>query len=97
MVSFENWGATTFDSNIQQVKLGEFEVLYCGLFFSDRVVIFHIGSDQIGSQIGCCPTQHKGNVGEGQFHVTQRNLQFHLDNYHYQTLSYEELLDLLSD
>ena len=97
MVSLKNWHAAKFDSNIQQVKRREFDVLYYGLFFSDWVVIFHIRSDQIDSEIGYSDKQHKGNVGEGQFHITQRNLDFHLDNYLYQTLSYDQLLELLSD
>jgi hypothetical protein len=97
MVSFEHWQAAEFDCNIQQIKRQEFDVLYYGLFFSDRVVIFHIDSGQIGPQIYYSDKQHKGNVGEGQFHINQDSLQFHLSNYLYQTLTYEKLLDLLSD
>ena len=61
------------------------------------MVIFHIGSDQIGPQIYYSPKQHRGNVGEGQFHINQDTLPIHLSNYLYQTLTYEKLLDLLSD
>ena len=32
-VSFENWRNKTFDCNIQQIKCGEFDILYYGLFF----------------------------------------------------------------
>jgi hypothetical protein len=97
MVSFEHWQTTEFDCNIQQIKRREFDVLYYGLFFSDCVVIFHIGSEQIGPQIYYSDKQHKGNVGEGQFHINQDTLQVHLSNYLYQTLTYEKLLELLSD
>ena len=97
MVSFEHWQTTQFDCNIQQIKRREFDVLYYGLFFSDCVVIFHIGSEQIGPQIYYSDKQHKGNVGEGQFHINQDTLQVHLSNYLYQTLTYEKLLELLSD
>jgi hypothetical protein len=97
LVSFAHWRDAEFDCNIQQIKRREFDVLYYGLFFSDRVVIFHIGSDEIGVQINYSNFQHSGNEGEGQFHISQRNLQFHLDKYHYRTLTYDELLELLSD
>ena len=53
MVSFadDEWKVCEFDSNIQQVKPQEFDVLYYGLFFADRVVIFRIRSSEIGEQI----------------------------------------------
>jgi hypothetical protein len=69
MVSFDDWQKTKFDSNIEQIKRREFDVLYYGLFFSDCVVIFHISSEQIGPQIYYSDKQHKGNVGEGQVAV----------------------------
>jgi hypothetical protein len=97
MVPFDEWRRTRFDCNIQQVKRREFDVLYYGLFFSDCVAVFRIGSMEIGPQINYSDRQHKGNIGEGQFHVSQDNLQFHLDNYLYQTLTYDRLLELLSD
>jgi hypothetical protein len=97
MVSLAGWGDTEFDCNIQQIKRHEFDVLYYGLFFSDCVVIFHIAGDQIGPQIHYSDKQHKGNVGEGQFHINRDNLRFHLDTYLYRTLSYDKLLELLSD
>ena len=40
--------------------------------------------------------QHKGNIGEGQFHINRQTLQIHLDYYHHKTLSYEELYELLT-
>lgn len=97
MIAFAEWREYRFDCNIQQVKRAEFDVLYYGLFFSDCVLIFHITSDQIGPQIYYSDRQHKGNIGEGQFHINQDTLQVHLDNYLYRKLAYDELLDLLSD
>jgi hypothetical protein len=95
MVPFAEWRQNVFDCNIQQVKRAEFDVLYYGLFFADCIVIFRINSGDIGAQIYYSDKQHKGNVGEGQFHVNQDTLQIHLDNYLYQKLTYEELLQLL--
>ena len=95
MVAFSEWNTVRFDSNIQQIKREEFEILYYGLFFSDRIAIFRIEAGEIGPQIGYSDKQHKGNLGEGQFHVTDRNLPCHLDNYLYQSLTYDEFLTLL--
>ena len=96
MVAFSDWRSTHFDCNIQQIKRAEFEVLYYGLFFADEVPVFRIESQAIGSQILYSNKQHKGNVGEGQFHISEKTLQLHLDNYLYRSLSYGELLELLS-
>ena len=70
-------------------------MLYYGLFFCDAIVIFRINSREIDSQIGYSDKQQKGNVGEGQFHITPEALETHLARFHYRTLSYEELLELL--
>jgi hypothetical protein len=66
------------------------------MFFDDFVKIFRITPDQIDSSIGYGDKQHKGNVGEGQFHITEKTLQTHLDRFYHHTLTYQELLDLLS-
>src|SRR5712664_2043781 len=100
MVAFSDWGQHEFDCNIQQVKRAEFNVLYYGLFFSDCVKIFRIESTEIrengqGGRIYYSDFQHKGNVGEGQFHIHPGTLQVHLDNYSYKTLTYDQLHELL--
>ncbi len=66
MVSFHDntWQTCEFDCNIQQVKRKEFDVLYYGLMFADAVVIFRIGTHEIGSHIFYSDKQHKGNEGE---------------------------------
>ena len=100
MVAFSEWSQHKFDSNIQQVKRAEFEILYYGLFFSDCIKIFRIESQEIkenieGGRIYYSDKQHKGNIGEGQFHVNAQTLQIHLDNYLYKTLSYDDLYEIL--
>lgn len=81
MVHFDKWKSFRFDCNIQQIKRVEFDVLYYGLFFADCVTIFRIKSGDIGSQIYYSDKQHKGNVGEGQFHVNHDTLQIHHSSY----------------
>ena len=94
-IAFANWTRHRFLCNIQQVKRTEFEVLYYGMFFDDFVKIFRITPDQIDSSIGYGDKQHKGNVGEGQFHITEKTLQIHLDRFYHHTLTYQDLLELL--
>ena len=96
LVSWDQRRKVKYDCNIQQVKRAEFDDLYYGVFFSDCIAIFHIESDDIGSQIYYSDKQHKGNVGEGQFHINQDTINIHESNYLYQRITYEQLLELLS-
>lgn len=95
-VTFKDWKKTKFDCNIQQIKKAEFDVLYYGLFFFDKILIFKICKKDIGPSIFYSDKQHKGNVGEGQFHINQDTLQIHIDRFLYKELNYERLLALLS-
>jgi hypothetical protein len=79
-VAFSEWKGHKFDCNIQQVKRAEFDVLYYGLFFWDCIKIFRIECREIrenskGGRIYYSDLQHKGNIGEGQFHIKTENLQ----------------------
>lgn len=92
---YGEWQQHSFDCNIQQLKKGEFDVLFYGLLFADRVLVFMATPDQIGDEMKYSDRQHKGNIGEGQFHISPSTLQYHLDNHHFATLSYMDLLKLL--
>jgi hypothetical protein len=101
MVPFGEWQQHAFDCNIQQIKRVEFDVLYYGLFFSDCIKIFRLESDEIrenasGGSIYYSDRQHKGNVGEGQFHINEKTLRVHLEHYLHSTLNYDELFELLA-
>lgn len=97
MVPFSKWQQFRFDCNIQQVKRKAFDVLYYGVFFADCVKIFRIDSNAIGSKIYYSDKQHKGNIGEGQFHINQDTLALHLKKHEYKTLTYDELYTLLAE
>ena len=97
LLAWDDKESVAFDCNIQQIKRAEFDDLYYGVFFSDCVAIFHIESGEIGPKILYSDKQHKGNVGEGQFHINQDTVAIHVKNYLYRKLTYEELSDLLSD
>lgn len=97
-VNFSDWKNAKFDCNIQQVKCSEFDILYYGLFFWDKLLIFRMTSEQVKSDknIFYSDRQHKGNVGEGQFHVNSRTFAHHLATYCTHQLTYDELLNILS-
>lgn len=80
-----------FDCNIQQVKRTEFDILYYGLFFADIIAIFKMDRDKILSCPGYSDFQHRGNSGEGQFHLNQASIDYHMRNHFVQWLGYDEL------
>lgn len=88
-------GTCKFDCNIQQIKCNEFDILYYGLFFSDKLEIFKMDKNEVLSCQGYSNKQHRGNEGEGQFHLNQDNLKFHREHYLQKILTYEELYSLL--
>ena len=86
-----------WDCNIQQVKTGCFDILWYGIFFKDMIYVFEIPSETISKDpnIQYSDKQHRGNTGEGQFHLKNSNIQHHIDNYLYAKMDYEKLWDLL--
>lgn len=94
--AMNSYESGSFDCIIQQVKRTEFDVLYYGLFFADRIEIFKMRSDEILDCPGYSDKQHRGNKGEGQFHLNQGNIEYHRRDHLERTLTYEELYDLFS-
>lgn len=87
-----------WDCNIQQIKTKLFSNLWYVLFFSDGVAVFKISSNQIleDKNINYSNKQHRGNEGEGQFHVTEKNINYHLENYLVKIITYEEVFQKLN-
>lgn len=90
-VSSKNINNSNLDCNIQQIKCNEFNVLYYGVFFDDCIEIYKTTSKDIPSIPGYCNIQHKGNWGEGQFHITTATIDWHRQNNLCKVLSYQEL------
>jgi hypothetical protein len=84
----------SFDCNIQQVKCAEFDVLYYGCFFADKIAIYKMTNAEVKTAVGYSDKQHKGNVGEGQFHINNATKDWHDKNHFVQWLDYEELFNL---
>ena len=87
MVKFDEAKTKTWDSNMQQIKTNLFSTLWYSLFFEDKVLLFKIKNNTI--------KQHRKNEGEGQFHITNKNIQYHIDNYLVKILTYEEVYEKL--
>ena len=85
-----------FDSNIQQIKCSEFDILYYGLFFRDKIVVFRADSATVEEMPGYSNFQHKGNENEGQFHINEGALAYHMRNHKHLELDYADLLNLLT-
>lgn len=92
MFKSTEWKKHRFDCNIQQIKKKEFDLLYYGIFFADKVQIFKITPANINSKINYSDKQHAGNKGEGQFHINNLTYQFHIDNFLEKELTYEQIL-----
>lgn len=86
-----------FDCNIQQVKRKEFDVLYYGLFFADAIEIYKMNSDDILNCPGYSDKQHRGNEGEGQFHLNEKNINYHRNHFLKKKLTYAELYELFDN
>ena len=87
-----------FLCNFQQVKPAEFGVIHYGIFFNDVIMLFKATSIQIenDAKIYYTDKQHKGNVGEGQFAITRRHIQHHLDNYLTEVMSWEKFVEIIN-
>ena len=88
-----------FDSNIEQVKCDMFDVLYYGLFFSDIIEIYKMDADEVKNCAGYSAKQHGKGItkssDEGQFHLNNKNIDFHRKSYLIKTLTYTELYNIL--
>lgn len=95
MFNSDEWHKYKFDCNIQQVKQKEFDVLYYGIFFADVIMIFKLTPPDLSKLKYASDKQHKGNIGEGQFHLNEKTFEYHLNNFFERKLTYEQLVESL--
>lgn len=88
-----------WDCNIQQIKPNCFDILLYGIFLKDAIYIFEIPSESITKDfnIQYSDKQHRGNTGEGQFHLKNSNIQYHINKYLYTKIDYNKLWKLLNE
>lgn len=87
---------TRFDSNIQQIKREQFDMLFYGLFYTDCIEIYIVNVNEIEGIPGYSNYQHYGNKGEGQFHINNNSIDCHRQNYLNRILTYSQLFELFS-
>ena len=92
-------GKYRFDSNMEQIKCYKFDVLYYGLFFSDVIEIYKIGTEEIKDCPGFSAKQHGKGIekssDEGQFHINQGTIEFHRKQHFVEKIDYKKLYNLL--
>lgn len=86
-----------FDSNIQQIKRSEFDILYYGLFFADKIAVFSAKSEEIFNIPGYSDFQHKGNEGEGQFHIHNDSIAYHMEYHFKEWITYDEIYEIFKN
>lgn len=85
-----------FSKNMNQVKPDEFDVLHYVLFFLDCILLFKLSAYSVvnDDRFQYHDKQHKGGTGEGYFNVNSKNLSYHINEYLYHCMSYQEFRDL---
>ena len=94
-IMYHQWQDYDWDCNIQQVKKEEFDILFYGVFFKDMIQVFKVRNSDIGKEMKYSNKQHRGNTGEGQFHLNRQTYKYHLNCNLFKTLTYGELLEWL--
>lgn len=87
-----------FDCNMQQVKPKLFDKIFYGMLVEEGLVIFSMNKDtllQNSKQLAYSDKQHRGNVGEGQFHIKNSNVVYHFNNYLEKMISWNEIFTVL--
>lgn len=85
-----------WNSGICQVKLNCFDMLYYCVVFHDKIYIFVANPEEIVSdkKFNFCKKQHRHGC-MGQFHITQKTISHHIENYLYKILNYKQLMAIL--
>jgi hypothetical protein len=64
----------SFDMNFQQLKVRCADVFVFLIVWTDKIEMLVLNKDEISNSRFYSDKQHRGNVGEGQLHINQRNI-----------------------
>lgn len=99
LVVFEDCQKEEYLANVQNVKRDHFDYLLYVLLFEDCIKIFSAKKEEIGTGLFSSWSDKHGRYDalgkSGQFAITKRNIQWHLDNHLKGTLSYKEATNIL--
>ncbi len=95
LIKQKDVGKFEFDCNIQQIKVKLFDKMIYLLFFNDVIEIFEIEKKQIqrDEKINYSDKQHRGNIGEGQFHINNKTYDHHKKHYFIESITYTKLMN----
>lgn len=82
-----------FDMNFQQVKPGCCDVFVWVAVWRDTIKYWVLSSKEVASNRYYSKGQHRGNVGEGQIHITKDNI----DEFRQYEAKSNKLLDAIKD
>jgi len=89
----------SFDCNMQQVKPEYFDKIYYGILTENGFLVFKMNKMVLLSDknISYSDKQHRGNFGEGQFHVKKSNIKYHMLHYYEGCISWYNIIKILKD
>lgn len=100
LVAFAESQTAEYLANVQNVKRDHFDYLIYVLLFEDCIQIFSAKKEDIATGIFTSWSDKHGRYDElgksGQFGISKRNIQWHLDNHLKDTVSYEEAVKIFS-
>lgn len=98
LVSFDSCTQTDYDANIQNVKRDHFDELIYVLLFQDSIKVFSTEVSKIKTGILPGWSDKHGRYDKlgksGQFNITKRTIQWHLDNCLRDTITYSEATEI---
>ena len=77
--------------NIQEVKTDLFDILYYGVFLDDYIYIFRISSEDLVNDSNITKSPNREGI---QFGIRKTNINYHINNYLYKKLTWDEFIKL---
>ena len=99
MISFNDGHDSAYDCNVQNVKRDHFDQVLYAMLFEDCIKVFECDSDDVSNIVNW--SGKHGRYDEegksGQFAVKKNNLQWHLDNNFKETVTWEEVYEIVNE
>jgi hypothetical protein len=85
-----------WEGGICQIKTDCFDILFYAVFFHDKAYVFSINPKNLLAYAKYSKKQHRGGQ-MGQFHITNKTLEYHLNHHLYCVLNYDEIVQILQN
>ena len=98
LINFKDANSAEYNANVQNVKRDDFDYLIYTLLFADCIKIFKINKENINSEKIPGWSDKHGRYDalgkSGQFNINKDRIQYHIDNFLIDTLSYEDVTNI---